>query len=125
MAVSTGIAAAILAAGIAASGTVTDAVTPSNEWSPVMECRITTYCPVCNDGSGHESSSGTYLKTGHAACRWLPNGTIISIEGEEFEIVDTCGTEAIDIFVDDDSGICQCNLNEYRKVTIKRKGAEK
>lgn len=119
-ALSTGIAAALLAAGIAAGGTPADLIAPSGDWCPVIECRITSYCPTCNDGTGHESSSGAYLRTGHAACRWLPVGTIISIEGEEFEIVDTCGTDAIDVFIDDNSGECRCNLNEYRKVAIKK-----
>lgn len=119
-AVSTGLPAILLSVGIAASGAAADAITPSENWSPAVDCRITTYCPACNDGAGHESSTGTRLRYGHAACRWLKPGTIISIEGEEFEIVDTCGTDAIDIFIDDDSGACHCNLNEYRKVTIKR-----
>ena len=103
-ALSTGIAAALLAAGIAAGGTPADLIAPSGDWCPVIECRITSYCPTCNDGTGHESSSGAYLRTGHAACRWLPVGTIISI----------------DVFIDDDSGECHCNLNEYRKVAIKK-----
>lgn len=119
-ALSTGIAAAFLAAGVAASGAAVDTIAPSEDWSPVMVCRITSYCPACNDGDGHESSSGIYLQYGHAACSWLPLGTTINIEGETFEIVDTCGTDAIDIFIDDESGACRCRLNEYRKVAIKR-----
>ncbi len=87
------------------------------------QCRITCYCPTCNDGEGHESSSGTYLEYGHAACRWLPIGTVIDIEGDEFEIVDTCGTDAIDIFIDDESG-CRCNLNEYRHVVIRKEAKQ-
>ena len=88
------------------------------EWEIIGKCRITSYCCACNDGSGHESSSGKYLQYGHVACRWLPNGTIISIEGEQFEVVDTCGTDAIDVFIDTDE--CNCNLNEYKTVAIKR-----
>lgn len=99
---------------------VSDCMDNVEYWESIGECRITEYCPSCNDGGGHDSTSGKYLRAGHAACSWLPNGTIISIEGEEFEIVDTCGTDAIDIFRDSDS--CKCNLNEYRKVSIKRKG---
>lgn len=95
---------------------------PKNEWKYLGKCRITSYCPICNDGSGHESSSGTELQYGHAACNWLPIGTKISIEGEIFEIVDICGTNAIDIFVDHDDGYCGCNINEYKKVSIKTKG---
>lgn len=92
---------------------------PQNEWKNLGECRITCYCPVCNDGQGHESSSGKELRYGHAACNWLPIGTKISIEGEIFEIVDTCGTDAIDIFVDTDDQSCRCNLNEYKDVRVK------
>lgn len=88
-------------------------------YEDIGTCRVTCYCCTCNDGSGHESSSGTYLRYGHAACNWLPVGTVIDIEGDEFVIVDTCGTDAIDIFIDDDSGVCKCNLNEYKRVTIK------
>ena len=109
------VAAAVLTVGISLSGAAMDAdIVPHYE--DLGECRITTYCPSSNDRAGHESSSGVYLEYGHAACRWLPNGTIISIEGEEFEIVDTCGTDAIDIFVDTD--YCRCDLNEYRHVYI-------
>ena len=89
-----------------------------NGYEYIGECRITEYCPQCNDGSGHESSSGVYLEYGHAACNWLPIGTIVNIEGDEFVVVDTCGTDAIDIFVDTDE--CHCNLNEYKRVAIKK-----
>ena len=89
------------------------------EWKDLGECRITTYCCACNDGSGHESSSGKYLEYGDCACSWLPIGTEISIEGEIFTVVDICGTDAIDIFIDTDE--CHCNLNEYKDVRIKVK----
>lgn len=118
-----GVTAAVIAACISFGGSVQAQIVP--EYVDLGECRVTTYCPVCNDGAGHESSSGTYLESGHAACRWLPNGTIIDIEGDEYEIVDTCGTEAIDLFIDDNSGVCRCNLNEYKRVTIKRGGLKK
>lgn len=78
--------------------------------------RITTYCPVCNDGQGYECTAQKRLESGDCACRWLPNGTKISIEGEIKTVNDTCGTEAIDVFIDTDE--CNCNLNEYRKVVI-------
>ena len=76
--------------------------------------------PFCNDGAGHESSSGKYLEYGDCACSWLPVGTKVNVEGEEFTVVDTCGTDAIDIFIDDDSGFCQCDRNEYKNVSIKK-----
>lgn len=89
---------------------------PKTEYVDLGECRITTYCPECNDGEGYESSSGTELEYGHCACNWLPVGTKINIEGEPFVVVDTCGTDAIDIFIDTDD--CWCNVNEYRKVVV-------
>lgn len=91
---------------------------PVTGYKDLGECRITTYCPVCNDGQGYESSSGKELRYGYIACNWLPNGTIAYIDGERFEVADTCGTEAIDIFIDTDDTCCRCNLNEYRKVVI-------
>lgn len=94
-----------------------------SEWEQLGKCRITTYCPSCNDGSGHESASGKYLEYGDCACSWLPMGTVISIEGEEFEVVDICGTDAIDIYIDDESG-CNCNLNEWRYVSVKKEGTK-
>lgn len=120
MSINAGLAALIIAAATMTGAMAQEDVSPAPIYEDLGECRITCYCPECNDGTGHESSSGAYLKTGHAACRWLPVGTIIDIEGDEFEIVDTCGTDAIDIFIDDDSGECRCNLNEYKRVTIKR-----
>lgn len=118
-------AAVALAGAITISAAAVDAAETQPIYEDLGQCRVTCYCPECNDGTGHESSSGAYLKTGHAACRWLPIGTIIDIEGDEFEIVDTCGTDAIDIFIDDDSGVCRCNLNEFKRVTIKRERKDK
>lgn len=110
--------AAVLAVGITLSGAVQD-MDNAPQYEDLGECRITTYCPSCNDGAGHESSSGVYLKYGHAACNWLPNGTIIDIEGERFEIVDTCGVDdTIDIFIDDNSGECHCNTLAYKEVYL-------
>lgn len=86
------------------------------EYIDLGDCRITEYCPTCNDGSGYESSSGIELKSGYCACAWLPEGAEISVEGEPLTVVDTCGTEAIDVFIDTDE--CECNLNEKRKVTL-------
>lgn len=113
-------AAAALALGIAISGAVLDTDTPPG-YTDLGECRITTYCPSCNTGAGHASSSGVWLEYGHAACNWLPLGTVINIEGEEFEIVDTCGTDAIDLFIDTE--YCRCDLNEYKRVYVV-KGAD-
>lgn len=99
---------------------MTDSIDNVEYYEKIGTCRITEYCPACNDGGGYDSTSGTHLREGHAACRWLPNGTIISIDGVEFEIVDTCGTDAIDLFRETE--ICQCDMNEYKVVYIKRKG---
>lgn len=114
------IGTAIIGISMMMNVSVSDSLNTVEYYEKIGTCRITEYCPACNDGGGYDSTSGKHLREGYVACRWLPNGTIISIEGEEFEIVDTCGTDAIDIFRDSDS--CNCNLNEYRKVSIKRKG---
>lgn len=113
--------AAILLAGSIIAAPVHEKDKPKEEWKSLGKCRITSYCPVCNDGSGHESSSGKELEYGDCACSWLPVGTKVSIEGEIFTVVDVCGTDAIDIFIDHDEGYCSCQLNEYRKVAIKEK----
>lgn len=116
----------ILGATMAAGVAFTDIDVSYNdlsEWEQLGKCRITCYCPSCNDGSGHESASGKYLEYGDCACSWLPVGTIVSIEGEEFEVVDICGTDAIDIFIDDSDG-CNCNLNEWRYVSVKKEGSK-
>ena len=114
------IAGALIAASLTAAPAPKE-TKAKPEWKSLGKCRITSYCPICNDGTGHESSSGVKLRYGHAACNWLPIGTKVSIEGEIFTIVDTCGTDAIDVFVDHDDGFCRCNLNEYRKVAVKEK----
>lgn len=109
----------ILAVMLMISTMNTQAEANINEWELIGDCRITCYCQECNDGSGHESSSGKYLEYGDCACNFLPIGTVISIEGEEFTVVDTCGIDnTIDIFIDTEE--CNCNLLEYRKVAIKR-----
>ena len=109
----------IVAVMLMISTMTTQAEANINEWELIGDCRITCYCQECNDGSGHESSSGKHLEYGDCACNFLPIGTVISIEGEEFTVVDTCGIDnTIDIFIDTEE--CNCNLLEYRKVAIKR-----
>lgn len=92
-------------------------IEPKNSWKPLGKKRITCYCPHCNDPHGYESSSGKTLRYGYAACNFLPIGAKINIEGETFIVMDRCGpNDVIDIFIDTDS--CQCNINEYRSVSI-------
>jgi len=86
-------------------------------WGSLGKCRITTYCPWCNDPVGsYQSSSGVRLYEGCVACNWLPIGTKLRINGVEYTVLDTCGTDAIDIFVDTDS--CHCHTNYYTNVEI-------
>ena len=89
----------------------------SEHWESLGECRITTYCPFCNSPQGHGSASGVYLEYGHVACGWLPIGTVIRIDGEEFTVVDVCGTDAIDIFMPYED-YCRCDMNTYKNVEI-------
>lgn len=84
----------------------------------VTTARITTYCPACNEPAGYGSASGKTLAPGDCACNWLPLGTVISIDGETFTVVDICGTDAIDLFIDDGSGVCHCNINRYEEVVV-------
>ena len=92
----------------------------TGEWKSIGKCRITTYCPYCNEPEGYGSASGVYLQNGHAACSWLPIGTVISIDGDIYTIVDICGTDAIDIFVDSKDGVCHCNTMEYKEVSVRK-----
>lgn len=110
------IIAAIMATTPMPADVATDADAPQHYHT--VEARITEYCPACNEPQGHGSASGAYLTSGHCACAWLPIGAQVSIDGEVFTVVDICGTDAIDIFIDDDSGECHCNMNEWKKVTI-------
>lgn len=80
--------------------------------------RVTEYCPACNCPAGHGSASGKYLEEGDCACGWLPMGTVVIIDGEEYTVVDVCGTDAIDLFKDTDS--CECDRNEYVEAVIIR-----
>ena len=91
-----------------------------HDWKSVGKKRITTYCPYCNDGSGHESKSGVYLEDGHCACNWLPMGTKVKIDEKVYTVVDVCGIdETIDIYIDHSDGYCWCNTLEYKEVKIK------
>ena len=91
----------------------------SPKWISLGDCRITTYCSSCNDPAGYQTSSGKRLREGYVACRWLSNGTRLKINGQEYVVMDYCGTEAIDIFVD--TPYCQCNQNYYTEVYIWQK----
>lgn len=87
-----------------------------SHWKSLGYVRCTEYCPSCNSPSGYTSSSGVSLYEGCVACSWLDVGTKIRIDGIEYTVVDICGTDAIDIFVD--SSGCYCNMNTYKKVEI-------
>lgn len=90
------------------------------KWASLGECYITTYCPGCNDPAGtYQSSSGTTLYEGCVACSWLPIGSTIKIDGSVYTVVDRCGTNAIDLFVD--TSYCMCDRSYYTEVKIKRK----
>lgn len=90
----------------------------SGHWESLGSCRVTTYCTACNSPAGHASATGTYLEYGHVACSWLPMYSHILIDGEEFVVVDVCGTEAIDIFLDGPIDQCICDRNYYTEVYI-------
>lgn len=90
----------------------------SGYWVSLGDCRVTSYCPACNSPAGHASATGKYLEYGDCACSWLPMGTVLMIDGEVFTVVDVCGTEAIDIFLDGPIDTCVCDRNYYTEVYI-------
>jgi len=90
----------------------------SGHWESLGDVRVTTYCTACNSPAGYASATGKYLEYGDVACSWLPMGTHILIDGEEFTVVDVCGTEAIDIFLDGPIDECICDRNYYTEVYI-------
>lgn len=119
------IAAVLALAPMVAEESVPEDYTSDSQVEVVKEgevetVRVTEYCPSCNCPPGHGSASGKYLEEGDCACGWLPMGTVVIIDGEEYTVVDVCGTDAIDIFVNDDSGECRCERNEYEEAVIIR-----
>lgn len=49
----------------------------------------------------------------------VPFGTKISIDGEIFTVVDRCGVDnTVDIFIENDTDVCQCDTLEYKEVYI-------
>ena len=108
--------------------TVTIALTPpadkpkQAEWKSVGEYRTTTYCVGCNSPTGYQSSSGKRLREGYVACNDFPFGTKLKIGKKVYTVVDRCGVEnTVDIFVENDSGYCQCDRLECREVKVKVK----
>lgn len=92
------------------------------EWKDAGTYRITCYDFWCNDPQGRQSASGKTLEYGDVAMNGVPFGTKISIDGEIFTVVDRCARDdTVDIFVENDSGYCNCNLLEYKDVRIKVK----
>lgn len=92
-----------------------------DNWKSIGEYRITTYCCDCNEPVGRQSASGKTLEYGQVAMNDVPLGTKISIEGEIFTVVDRCGIDnTVDIFVENDSGYCQCDTLDHKEVKVKR-----
>ena len=114
---------ASLTASIAMAATISTApVTESNldGWESAGTYRITEFDVCCNDPAGRQSASGKTLEYGDCAMNNVPFGTKVNIEGEEFTVVDRCAfDDTIDIFVENDTGVCHCNRLDYRNVSIK------
>ena len=112
----TTVASLVLAAGLSMSTTATNNM-PIN----MGEYRITTYEVNCNSPRGRQSASGKRLEYGDVAMNGVPFGTKISIDGEIYTVVDRCGVDnTVDIFIENDSGVCQCNTLEYKNVYLIR-----
>lgn len=113
-------------AGLLIASTLTAAPAPKEKepekvWKSLGEWRITTYDIYCNEPQGRQSASGKRLKYGHVAMNGVPTGSKISIDGEVFTVVDRCGIDGtVDIFIENNSGYCQCNTLEYKEVFIKK-----
>lgn len=106
-----------LAVGLTLNTTIAD-VTPHYE--SIGEYRITTFCCACNEEYGFQSASGKTLGYGDVAMNGVPFGTKICIDGEEFTVVDRCGVDnTVDIFIENDSGYCNCNYLDYKEVFVK------
>ncbi len=110
-------------AGLLVASTLTAAPAPKEKpkpWKSLGEWRITTYDIYCNEPQGRQSASGKRLKYGHVAMNGVPMGSKISIDGEVFTVADRCGIDGtVDIFIENNSGYCQCNTLEYKEVKIK------
>lgn len=80
--------------------------------------RYTHYCAcsTCNGGSGGTTSSGKRIYNGMAnpyyiACNWLPLGSVISVDGTNYTVVDRGGSGLstvgrIDIFTPEGHSAC-------------------
>ena len=112
-----GLTGLALAVSLTLNTTIAD-VTPHYE--SIGEYRITTYEICCNDPVGRQSASGKTLEYGDVAMNGVPFGTKICIDGEEFTVVDRCGVDnTVDIFIENDSGCCNCNYLDYKEVFVK------
>ena len=99
---------------------------PKEEWVDAGTYRISVFCQYCNEQEGFQTASGRTLEYGQVAMNDVSFGTEISIDGEIFEVTDRVGVpDTVDIFIPNDSGYCQCNTLEYKKVYIKKKGGRK
>lgn len=112
----------IIALLLSCTFTAYNGTSPQNsQWADGGTYRITCYDVCCNDPQGRQSACGKTLEYGDVAMNGVPFGTEISIEGEIFTVVDRCARDdTIDIFIENDSGYCQCDLLDYKKVMVKR-----
>ena len=116
----TAIAGLLIAVITTAAPEANNKASPKEEWKYAGEWRVTAFCEVCNDPGGTVSASGKELKYGTVAMNGVPMGSLISIEGEVFEVADRCGVDnTVDIFIPSPDGCCHCNTLEYKKIYIK------
>ena len=109
----TAVTSALLAIGVSMNAAAVDMDMPES----LGVYRITTYDVCCNEPHGRQSASGKRLEYGDVAMNGVPFGTKISIDGEIFTVVDRCGiNNTVDIFIENDSGVCQCNTLDHKEV---------
>lgn len=86
--------------------------------------KVTEYCKAC---SGTTTSLGEPVREGIVATNPsdIPYGTIVIVEGKEYEVADYCGNAVnveptIDIYREWGDETCHCSRSEYVEVFKKK-----
>lgn len=94
---------------------VRQTIVEESHWQSIGEQRITTYCRGCD--TCDIGYAGYQLYEGCAACNFLPMGTKVRVDGNEYVIADLCGIDnTIDIYIDSD--ICHCDTLKFSEVEV-------
>ena len=89
-------------------------VCASAEWI-VSEC--SAYTPY---DCGGITATGEYVHVGGVACNFLPLGTVVTIDGQDYVVNDRCGIDnCIDIFMESRENAIQFG-RQYKEVYVHR-----